>query len=190
MGSKYKMDMGVMRLSDMVSPGFNPRVISDEEFERLKKSIRVFGYQDPIIINRRNNHIVAGNQRFRALCDLNVENHGKYTEVEVIFVDLDLEDEKAFNIGHNRIGGEFDEVKLNVLLDELSEFDYDLDLTGFVEDYDNLDVESSVDCLGGGVGLDCPDEFVVTVKCRNLEEMNSLYERLKAKGYGVKAARY
>ena len=36
---KYDMDIVKMKLSSLVSPDYNPRTISDEEFDNLKKSI-------------------------------------------------------------------------------------------------------------------------------------------------------
>ncbi|MGI6564897.1 ParB N-terminal domain-containing protein [Methanosphaera sp.] len=187
---KYDMRIVKMKLSDCVSPDFNPRRISEGEFERLKDSIRRYGYSDPIIINQRNNHIVAGNQRYKALCELNRENHGKYTLIDVVLVDLDLDDEKAFNIGHNKIGGEFDEAKLETLLEELKSQDYDMALTGFVDEYENLDVDLS------GFGDD-PDSvsfssesYIITVKCVDLNQMNHLFNLLKDKGYNVKSTRF
>lgn len=189
MVGKYCMRFGRVRLRDLVSPDYNPRSISGDEFERLKKSIRVFGYQDPLIVNESNNHIVAGNQRFRALKELDVESHGKYSMIDVVLVNISESDEKAFNIGHNRIGGEFDEVKLQGLLDELASEDYDLDLTGFVADYDLEEVVSEMgDGLGDGVLS--PSSFVVTVKCGSVEDMNELHNRLKKQGYNVKSTVY
>ena len=188
---KYDLDVVKFRLADCVSPDFNPRFIGDVEFERLKESIRRFGYSDPIIVNRRNNHIVAGNQRYRALCELNRENHGKYTFIDVVLVDLDLADEKAFNIGHNKIGGEFDEAKLEVLLDELESLDYDMDLTGFADVLDDVSGDD-LDSLVGDVSLEdvAPDVFMVSVTCRSREEQEALFNRLKGEGYSVKSMVY
>lgn len=188
---KYDMNVVKMKLSSLVSPDFNPRVIGDDEFERLKDSIRRYGYSDPIIVNKRNNHIVAGNQRFRALSELNRENHGKYTLIDVVLVDLDLADEKAFNIGHNKIGGDFDRVKLDALLDELEALDYDMALTGFVDEFSEVDLSGVGDDLvePDGVVMD-NEEFIITVKCVSVNQMNYLYDSLRGKGYNVKCTRF
>lgn len=190
MVSKYSMNFRRVRLRDLVSPGYNPRRISDGEFERLKKSIREFGYQDPLIVNESNLHIVAGNQRFRALKELDVESHGRYSMIDVVMVDIPLEDEKAFNVGHNRIGGEFDEIKLQELLSELEEASYDMDLTGFVDEDDDLgDVVDALDDDLDDVDLK-PSVYVVTVKCQSVEDMSVLHDTLKARGYDVKSTVY
>ena len=186
---KYDMNFVKFKLSDCVSPDFNPRKISDDEFEKLKDSIRKYGYSDPIIINKRNNHIVAGNQRYRALCDLNRENHGKYTFIDVVLVDLDLADEKAFNIGHNKIGGEFDEVKLESLLDELQSIDYDMSLTGFIDEFEDIEIDDEAFGVDPGK-VKQKEEFMISVKCDSLAQMNYLFDSLRERGFNVKCTRY
>ena len=55
-----KMDK--MKIKDLISPEFNPRTITKEEMEKLKQSITEYGYIEPIIVNKHNNHIIGGNQ--------------------------------------------------------------------------------------------------------------------------------
>lgn len=182
-----------MALKDCVSPDYNPRKISDTEFEKLKHSIRTFGYNDPIIINQRNNHIIAGNQRHRALTELNRENHGKYKVIDVVLLDLDPKDEKTFNIGHNKISGEFDGEKLEELLAELEDEDVDMALTGFGEIDDDLsefleeEDEEELLPLKEDVG---DVEYMLTVKCASKGQQDFLFNELRGKGYHVKATQY
>jgi DNA modification methylase len=114
---------------------YNPRKdlkAGDKEYEKLKKSIQTFGYVDPIIVNKRNNVVVGGHQRLKVLIDLG------YDEIDVVYVDLDDKDEKALNIGLNKISGDWDAEKLEDLLRELNNDEsYDVTLTGF--DLDELD---------------------------------------------------
>jgi len=115
-----------MKLDDMVSPEWNPRDITPEDMEKLKRSLNDFGYVDPIIINKVNNHIVGGNQRYFALKELG------YTEIDVVFIDEpDLNKEKALNIALNKITGDWDFEKLPQIIDELSISGLDIELTGF-----------------------------------------------------------
>ena len=124
------MEIVKVDINELISPEYNPRQITDDEMEKLKNSINEFGYIAPIIVNKHNNHIVGGNQRYEALKSLG------YTDVDVIFVDEpDLNREKALNIALNKISGEWDEVKLYPLLDEISLSEFDIELTGF-EDYE------------------------------------------------------
>lgn len=119
-------------MESLVSPEYNPRTITSEEMEKLKNSINEFGYVDPIIVNRVNNHIVGGNQRFLALKELG------YDEVDVIFIDEeDINREKALNIALNKISGDWDEEKLEYIFQDLEFNGFDLTFTGF----DNVELQ-------------------------------------------------
>lgn len=114
-------------ISELKPAEYNPRIKlepGDIEYERLKRSIETFGYVDPIIINS-DGTIIGGHQRYNVLLDLG------YTEIDVVQVDMDKEQEKAFNIALNKIGGDWDNEKLKDLLKELDLGDIDMTLTGF-----------------------------------------------------------
>ena len=120
------MEIVKVNINELISPEYNPRQITDDEMEKLKNSINEFGYVAPIIVNKHNNHIVGGNQRYEALKNLG------YTDVDVIFIDEhDLNREKALNIALNKISGEWDFVKLADILDDLELNDFDISLAGF-----------------------------------------------------------
>ena len=122
------MEIVKVDINELICPEYNPRQITDDEMGKLKNSINEFGYVDPIIVNKHNNHIVGGNQRYCALKSLG------YDEVDVIFIDEpDLNREKALNIALNKISGEWDFVKLADILDDLELNDFDISLTGFDE---------------------------------------------------------
>lgn len=120
------MEIKTREIKDLHLATYNPRKITEKEMEKLKNSITTWGYVEPIIVNVRDNKnvVVGGNQRLKALKEL-----GK-TEVEVVEVDLDEDNEKALNIALNKISGEWEEEKLAELLKELEEKDL-TDLTGF-----------------------------------------------------------
>ena len=127
------MEIVKVNINELISPEYNPRQITDEEMEKLKNSINEFGYIAPIIVNKHNNHIVGGNQRYEALKSLG------YTDVDVVFVDeQDIQREKALNIALNKISGEWDFVKLADIIDDLELNDFDISLTGF----DDLELEN------------------------------------------------
>ncbi len=109
---------------------YNPRrnlKPGDPEYESLKRSIKEFGYIDPLVWNKRTGHLVGGHQRLKVLDEMGVEG------VEVSVVDLSLTKEKALNLALNRISGDWDEVKLQEILSELYDSDIDIELTGFEE---------------------------------------------------------
>ena len=128
-----KILMSEIKLSD-----YNPRRISPEEVQHLKNSIKQFGFVSPIIINLRNNRIIGGHQRYKVLLDEGVEELFllKLGDIGWCFSDNDLKidddvGEKALNLALNKIKGEWDEYKLNNILEELSLDGLDISLTGF-----------------------------------------------------------
>ena len=124
------MEIVKVDINELISPEYNPRQITDDEMEKLKNSINEFGYIAPIIVNKHNNHIVGGNQRYEALKSLG------YTDVDVVFVDEpDLNREKALNIALNKISGDWDNEKLTQIFNEMSFEGFDITLTGF-EDFE------------------------------------------------------
>lgn len=109
---------------------YNPRAdlqAGDVEYEKLKASIETFGYIDPLIWNERTGNLVGGHQRFKILV---AEGH---KELDVSVVDMDIMKEKALNIALNKIEGQWDEFKLQGLLEELSNTEININLTGFDE---------------------------------------------------------
>lgn len=123
------MNIEVVSISALNVAKYNPRKDlkpTDPEYIKLKNSIEHFGYVDPVIVNKRTMTVVGGHQRLKVLKDLG------YTDIDVVYVDLDEKDEKALNIALNKISGEWDAEKLEDLLRELSEdTNFDVELTGF-----------------------------------------------------------
>lgn len=110
---------------------YNPRVAlraGDEEYEKLRRSIQEFGYVLPVIVNEKDNTIIGGHQRVNVMKELG------YTEIDVIFIDVDETDERVLNIALNKIEGEWDLDKLKDLMQEFDENDIDSTVTGFSED--------------------------------------------------------
>ena len=121
------MEIEKVNIQELISPSYNPRDITPEEMEKLKTSIKEFGYVDTIVVNEVNNHVIGGNQRLQAMKELG------YTEVEVSLVHIeDMNREKALNIRLNNNSGRWDEIKLNKILEDfqLSGFKH-AELTGF-----------------------------------------------------------
>lgn len=118
-----------MNLAELIPADYNPRKDlrpGDPEFEKLKNSIKELGYLAPITVNERTGRIVGGHQRLKAMLDLG------YTTAEVWIVDLNEQQEKMANIALNKISGDWDEEKLQNLLNELAKDEsLSLDLTGF-----------------------------------------------------------
>lgn len=106
----------------------NPR-INDNAVEHVAASIREFGFKVPILIDR-DNVVIAGHTRLKAAQKLQME------KVPVIRTDdLSPAQVKAFRIADNKLSeiASWDYDKLIVEMEQLKEFDFDIDLTGFSE---------------------------------------------------------
>ena len=107
----------------------NPR-INDKAVDRVASSINEFGFNSPIVVDK-DLMIINGHTRYKASQKMNLE------KVPVIVVD-NLTDEqiKAYRIADNKTAeySEWDYEKLIQEIQELSEANYDLELTGFDED--------------------------------------------------------
>ena len=146
-----KNSLKKININDITPSDYNPRKISDKDFDKLKKSLKEFGLVDPIIINLKTNNIIGGHQRFDVL--YNDDPNKDLYLMELGDIGWVLEDtelhikdeahEKALNLALNRMGGEFDIEKLNPLLDELEELDLG-ELTGFDLDLEEISYDIEV----------------------------------------------
>ncbi len=129
------MNIQKLKIENLKPAKYNPRKDlkpEDEEYQKIVRSINEFGYVDPIIVNK-DLTVIGGHQRLKVL-----KEQG-YTEIECNVVDLDKDKEKALNLALNKINGEWDNDKLEQLLAELREVDFDMDITGFSNDeIDNI----------------------------------------------------
>jgi DNA modification methylase len=105
----------------------NPRKMTDKEMGALERSILNYGFVEPVVVDE-NYFIIGGHQRVLAAASLDMKS------VPVVMLEGLTQDEKtALNLALNKIHGDWDEVKLTELLDDLSENAFDLDLTGFTK---------------------------------------------------------
>ena len=123
-----KVQVRKIPIGQLNPAAYNPRKDlqpGDPEYEKLKRSIQEFGYVEPIVWNKRTGNIVGGHQRYKILLDMGMQ------EVDCVVVDLDETKEKALNLALNKIQGDWDDLKLKDLLQELDAREFDLELTGF-----------------------------------------------------------
>lgn len=127
------MKIQKIAINKLIPATYNPRKDlkpNDPEYIKIKNSIENFGFVSPLIINK-DMTVIGGHQRLKVLKELG------FIELECIVVDLDKTNEKALNIALNKIQGDWDEGKLEELLQELKLQDFDTNLTGF--DFDEVD---------------------------------------------------
>ncbi len=107
----------------------NPRRISDAQLEALTRSLKEYGFVQPVLARREDRTVIGGHQRLLAARRLG------YKTVPVIYLDIALEQARVLNIGLNRISGDWDKELLARLLADLKPIEaIDLALTGFSEE--------------------------------------------------------
>lgn len=140
------MEIEHIKITDLKPAEYNPRRISEEDYQKLKNSISTFGLVDPLIVNLKNMHIVGGHQRYDVLLDEHMLDNDFLAELPMIrlgdvgfvFTDTNLsiaddDHEKALNLALNKISGDWDNDKLSMVLEDLEDSDLDFELTGFEE---------------------------------------------------------
>lgn len=164
-----RTDIDEMKLSKIKVNPNNPRIIKDDRFEKLKKSIQEFPAMmelRPIVVD--NTHtILGGNMRYRVLESLGMkeipDNWVKYA------LHLTDEEKRRFIIEDNVPFGEWDYDALANEWDvgELQEWGVDLPVFNESKDLsDNID-----------------DSFRIEVICENENIQEMLYNELINKGY-------
>ena len=113
------MKIEKVKIAELNPAEYNPRRMTNKQYEDLKNSLEKFGLVDPIIINA-DNTVVGGHQRLRIMRELGAEL------VPVVRVNLSKEDEKELNIRLNKNTGEFDLDVLanNFEIDELKDWGF------------------------------------------------------------------
>lgn len=138
------------RLADLRPADYNPRRLSEAQYNEIRASIEGFGFVDPVIINThpgRENVIVGGHQRCKVASDMGL------TDVPCVEVDLDPAREKELNVRLNHASGEWD---FDMLANHFEQSD--LLAWGFTEDELGLGTDEVAPSTGddnipdGGLG--------------------------------------
>lgn len=138
------------RVGDLAPAPYNPRAITDDEFDALGRSMEVYGDLSGIVYNRRTKRLIGGHQRVRHIPpDAEVEIHeklkrktktGTVARGTVTFrgevwsyreVSVDEDTEAMMNLAANKHGGRFIYPELPDLVTGLDDRGADLTLAGF-----------------------------------------------------------
>ncbi|QDP52026.1 MAG: hypothetical protein Unbinned2514contig1001_16 [Prokaryotic dsDNA virus sp.] len=91
--------------NDLKAAEYNPRQLTQKQFEDLKKSITDFGFVEPIVVNenkKRKDVVVGGHQRLKIAEDLGMET------IPCVHVNLTEPKERELNIRLNKNNGQWD----------------------------------------------------------------------------------
>jgi DNA modification methylase len=139
------MKVELLPITSITPYARNPRVNTGIPVSKVKASLKEFGWQQPIVVDK-DMTIVVGHTRYMAALELGM------TEVPVHVADnLTPTQIKAYRIADNRIGSEaqWDMELLNLEIQDLKELDFDLDLTGFdADELAGIELDSEPDSEG------------------------------------------
>ena len=159
------IDIETIKITELKPARYNPRKISEEDYNKLSRSINEYGLVDPIIITYSTKTIIGGHQRYDVLLNEYINGNKKYETLQVIrrgdigwvFTNEELEikdlnHEKSLNITLNKVQGEWDLSKLEDMFNYLSTEGLDIELTGFdkgevKEIFKDIDLSSFEDDL-------------------------------------------
>jgi hypothetical protein len=128
----------------------NPRRISEEELDALTRSIRAWGFVEPVVARRDDALVVGGHHRLVAA------RLAGLTSVPVVWLDISAQQAHLLGLALNRISGAWDEQLLARLLADLKAApEVDVSLTGFGED----EVKDLMRALAAAEKADRPDTF-------------------------------
>lgn len=171
---EFDSNIKKMKLKDIKPNPNNPRVLRDEKFQKLKKSIQEFPKMlslRPIVIDE-NNVVLGGNMRLRALQDLG------YTDLDDSCVkyanDLTEEEKKRFIIADNVAFGEWDWDTLANDWDVVDLEAWGLEIPQFDEGNDE-DLEDLSDKI--------KSMFKIEVICKDEQDQEKTYNKLIEQNY-------
>ncbi len=144
------MPDGGASIEDLRPAAYNPRIISPEKLEMLRKAMAEYGDLSGVVFNIRTGQLVGGHQRvkhFDPAWPIHKEPYydqtgtvalgyietpdGRWTYREV---DWDHKKEMAANIAANKHGGDWDEDLLDQILLDLYQTGLEMPLTGFTDE--------------------------------------------------------
>lgn len=126
---KTTTEMKIVSISKLIPYINNARTHNAEQINKLRASLREFGFINPVIIDQDYN-IIAGHGRVMAAKEEHIE------EVPCVFVDhLTPAQKKAYIIADNRMAQDagWDEELLRIEIEALQAEAFDIGLTGFEE---------------------------------------------------------
>ena len=122
-------EMNLVDVDKLIPYVNNARTHSKKQINKLRASIREFGFINPVIIDRDYN-VIAGHGRILASQEEGID------KVPCVFVDyLTDAQKKAYIIADNRMAldADWDEELLKIEIESLKDEDFDLSFTGFDE---------------------------------------------------------
>lgn len=168
----------------------NARKHDEANLAAIAASLKRFGQRRPIVVNRVNGQIEAGNGTLLAARQLG------WTHLAVVWVEDDPSSQTGFSLADNRTAelARWDQEMLQELLFEVGEQEAGLYDALLLHDLLEVDMTSTAeeeparkksDFSAGEADAEqpVPESWSVVVECKDEDEQRALYERMKGEGY-------
>jgi len=121
------MNIQEIEIDKLIPYHKNPR--KNQAIEKVADSIKEFGFQQPIVVDK-NMVVIVGHTRLLGAKKLGLE------KAPIVIADLSDAKAKAYRIADNRVNEDsaWDNQLLQEELNKLLDFDVDLNITGFTND--------------------------------------------------------
>lgn len=151
------MEIKKVNIANLTDDPANVRKHSEKNLAAIKGSLKKFGQQKPIVVDKRG-VVIAGNGTLAAARALG------WSEIDVVKSDLEGSQATAYAIADNRTGelADWDAGPLAKTLEALQAIDFDLGEIGF----DDADLEKLIPKEVGTEGLTDPDAVPEQVETR------------------------
>jgi ParB-like chromosome segregation protein Spo0J len=164
-----------VKVSDLKTDGENPNKMSKEQLERLKASIKKWGFIVPIITNK-DLLIADGEQRYTAAKALGM------SEVLIIRLPVEDVDRRLLRQVLNKLKGKHDK--------ELDQFEYERIIqAGKEEDlkyYLIISDDKLKNLLSEEKGVAFNESFEVIIECKDETQQEAVYNKLTSEGYSCR----
>lgn len=132
-----KTQIQYIALKDVIPYANNPRNNDGEAVDKVASSIKEFGFNVPLVLDK-DNVIICGHTRYKAAKKLNID------EIPCIYADkLTPAQVKAYRIADNKVSefSTWNYDMLSIEVEQLQELDFDVDSLGF----ENFEIQSLFD---------------------------------------------
>ena len=164
-----------VKTKDIKANPNNPRVIRDEQFKKLVKSIQEFPEMLSVrkLVCTPDMIVLGGNMRLKALQSAGIK------EVDVEIVDWNEQKQKEFIIKDNVSFGEWDHDILANEWDaiELQDWGLDIDIDAQI---DEAEEEEEI-VFAQSVQLEPPQEYIIVIADANSDDWEEIKDKLKLK---------
>lgn len=168
------MEIIELSIDEIFQDPNNVRLHDDKNLEAIKGSIKKFGFQSPIVIDK-NNIILAGNGRHMAAKAMGLKT------IPCIVSDLENFEKMAFSLADNRTA-ELATWNMEKLAEQL-EIIEDRELIGFTDDFksfdDGFDFKEPSDDIK-------EKELKLIIICDDDSQIENLFQELNDRGLRVK----